>query len=165
MNCSNSYLLLSACVVILCSLFIACTKQDLTVSDSNSLVQAIDQIPVVEVKSALSNSSNYTLHIFSDLTSSGGTRYFNSTLLIQNGKVISGEEEYTIWTTTGTHTTSSCIANVDHNAWLDHKRRLCTIVSVVVPLDFAELQRRVDYQDYLPAVNCTHRAICYDILT
>ena len=109
--------------------------------------------------------SSFTINLHGDFTSSGGSRYYNASLIFQQNKLISGWERYETWPSMGSHNIVDCIINATNLNWVDNATKgECAYKPDYLPLDKKELLKKINSGDFKSIDNCRHLDICYELI-
>ena len=116
----------------------------------------------------LNNKKNeskiFQVNFYQDTTSSGGTRHYNSSLVFQGDKLISGYEIYETWPGTGGHNIINCIINQSFENWVDNQTMKECEYTSSIPLNKDEIIERMNSEEFKSIDKCTHFDICYKII-
>ena len=112
-----------------------------------------------------SEVSSFTIRLFGDYTSSGGSRYYNSSLTFQEGKLISGWQTYETWPGTGGHKIIECMIDANSLNWIDKSTKgECGYKPEYIPLDKNGILQKISSEEFKSVDKCGHLDICYEII-
>jgi len=116
---------------------------------------------------------SFGISVYADLTSSGGSRYYNATLAFSGDELMDGWSKWVSDGGDGRHTEYECVANLSSLKWMDAKtNQTCNeslgIISGTedgfLPLTKKGIQKLIDDGTIKPTEKCMHLDICYDML-
>jgi hypothetical protein len=113
------------------------------------------------------DSTSFTINMYGDFTSSGGSRNYNATLIFQDSKLISGNETYETWPGNGGHNIINCILDVNSLTWKDTETNgemKCDSIPEYVPLNITDLMQKINSKEFKSLSECGHAVICYEII-
>lgn len=112
-----------------------------------------------------SELSSFTINLYGDFTSSGGSRYYNASLTFQEDKLVSGWQTYETWPRTGGHNIVECIIDANSLNWIDKNTKgECEYKPEYIPLDKNGILQKINSEEFKSVDKCVHRDICYEII-
>ncbi len=112
---------------------------------------------------------SFTLKLFGDYTSSGGTRHYNAEIVFDDDQIVSAWQKYEAWEGSGDHKLYSCYLETGSNTWLDNQTDgECEQIPnylADIPLTKQGIQQKIDSGEYAPEGKKTSReGITYKII-
>lgn len=108
--------------------------------------------------------SSFTINLYADFTSSGGSRYYNASLTFQEDELISGWQTYETWPGTEGHNIVECIIDANSLNWIDKNTKgECEYKPEYIPLNKNGILQKINSGEFKPVDKCEHLDICYEI--
>ena len=108
-------------------------------------------------------SNSFTVKLFSDTTSSGGTRLYNASLSFENNNLVSGTQRYEVWPGVGNHSITYCVFE-NGSVWINNETKEVCTLNRDLPLTKKELYEKINSGEYKPYSECGHFDTCYELI-
>jgi len=135
---------------------------------SKEIVDDTNNAQIVKNTSQLPDS--FTISLYGDFTSSGGSRYLHAELIFVDDKLVSGWKKFERYEGSGNNYVDECVADINSLTWVgvtnstDFSVGNTPSCSGSEFLDKNELQGKIDSGELDPDyASCPHATICYTI--
>lgn len=108
-------------------------------------------------------SNSVKVKLFSDTTSSGGTRLYNASLNFEDNNLVAGTQRYEVWPGVGNHTITYCSFE-NASVWINNETKEACELNRDLPLTKKELFDKIDSGEYKDYSECGHYDTCYEII-
>lgn len=107
--------------------------------------------------------NTFTINFYRDSTSSGGSRYYNSTLIFINNKLVNGWQNYESWSGIGRHDVYECMFS-EATGWIDEEKRACDYYELLLIYNKEQIQEKINSKELKPIDKCSHSDFCYELI-